>query len=402
MNIHEYQAKELFRQYGIPVPDGLTAATPEEAESAALRLGGPLVVKAQVQAGGRGQAGGVKLVRTPPEAGNAAAALLGRVLRTRQTGAAGKPVHQVLLEKALDISHEYYLSLSIDSAAEQVALVASGEGGMDIEEVAAGRPERICRVNIDPFIGLRAYQLLELAGAIGIPPSLKRQFTSIGLALYRLFTEKDCAMLEINPLALVENGEGKPALVALDAKAGFDAGALFRQPDIAALRDRAQEPPLEARAFDAGLNYVSLKGNIGCLVIGAGLAMATMDAIKLFGGEPGNFLDCGSNSKTEDSREAFEIILAEPGIEGILVNVFGGITQTDLVAAGVIEALRRHREQLPVVVRLEGTGSAEANRLLLDSGLNVQLAGSLTEGAEMIMKLVASQKGRKSRPGAML
>ena len=394
MNIHEYQAKELFRQHGIPAPEGRLATTPEEAARAAVELGGgPVVVKAQVHAGGRGKAGGVKLVRSPAEAASFAAGLLGRELRTGQTGGEGKPVHKLLLESASDIRHEYYLSLSIDAALGQIALVASSEGGMDIEEVAASTPDKIRRINIDPFIGLRAYQLYDLAGAIGVPPALGKSFAGICLALYRLFTEKDCSMLEINPLALAAGKAGEEKLLALDAKAGFDDGALFRQPGIAALRDRAQEQPLEARAFDSGLNYVSLKGNIGCLVIGAGLAMATMDAVKFYGGEPGNFLDCGSSSRAEDAREAFEIILAEPDIEGVLVNIFGGITQTDKVAEGVIAALRDSKTRLPVVVRLEGTNSAEANRLLLESGLNIELAGSLTEGAEKIMRMVGQREG---------
>ena len=389
MNVHEYQAKELFRAYGIPVADGLPAGTAEQARAAAERLG-PCVVKAQVHAGGRGKAGGVKRADTPAEAEAAAAALLGSTLVTKQTGPAGKPVAAVYLEKACAVARELYFSILIDPACACPVAVASAAGGMDIETVARETPERVLRAEIDPLTGLCGYQCWALADGLGLEGGEKKAFVRCALAAWRLFSEKDCALLEINPLAVTPEG----GLLALDAKLDFDSSALFRHPEIEALRDRGQEQPLEARAFDAGLSYVSLEGDIGCLVVGAGLAMATMDAIQYFGGSPANFLDCGSRTAPEDACEAVNIILAEPRVRGVLVNIFGGITQTDRIAEGILAAARTKEAHIPLVVRLEGTNSDRANELLRQSGLDVHPASSLTEGAGLVLELVRQREER--------
>lgn len=384
MNVHEYQAKALFRTFGIPVADGLPAETPEQAYQAAETLAGPVVVKAQIHAGGRGKAGGVRIAETPAEAEAAACSLLGSLLVTKQTGPAGKAVHKLYVEKAVRAIRELYFSILIDPAAGCPVIVASICGGTDIERVANESPERVLRMEIDPSAGFCGYQGWELADALDIPQELKNDFIRLVKNAYCLFCEKDCALLEINPLAITaDNG-----ICALDAKLDFDSGALFRHPDITALRDRSEEQPLEARAFDAGLSYVSLDGDIGCLVVGAGLAMATMDAIQYYGGKPANFLDCGSRTAPEDACEAVNILLSEPRVRGVLINIFGGITQTDRIAEGILAAARTKQPHIPLVVRLEGTNSEKANVLLRDSGLDVHLASSLTEGVQKILQLV--------------
>ncbi|WP_138311628.1 MULTISPECIES: ADP-forming succinate--CoA ligase subunit beta [unclassified Clostridium] len=389
MNIHEYQAKTLFKSYGIPVQEGRLAWTPGEAYEAALELGGLVAVKSQVHAGGRGKAGGIKLVKTPEDARAAAAELIGKTLVSRQTGPAGKLVRRLWIEKGTDIVKEYYFSIIIDSAEGQIVLVASEEGGMDIEDVAANHPEKIIRTYVEPGIGLRTWQLYTLAEQIHIPAELKKSFVKMAGALYCVFTEKDCSMVEINPLALTGAGE----LMVIDAKVGFDSSGMFRHPELAELRDREEEVELEARAVDLNMNYVSLDGTIGCLVIGAGLAMATMDAIKYFGGEPANFMDCGGSSSPEECEKAFDIILSEEKVKGVLVNIFGGITQTDRVAEGVIASIRKNRPEVPIVIRLEGTNCVIANQMIAESGLGLYTASSLTEGAELIMKLVNRKEG---------
>jgi len=390
MNIHEYQAKELFKPYGVPVQEGRLALTPDEAYQAAKELGGDLfVVKSQVHAGGRGKAGGIKLVKSPEEARTAATELIGKTLVSKQTGPAGKVVRRLWIEEGGALAKEYYFSIIIDSAAEQIVLVASEEGGMDIEDVAENSPEKIMKTYVDPRIGLRAYQLYDLAEQINIPFSQKKNFVKIATALYKVFTEKDCAMVEVNPLALNTDGE----LLVIDAKVGFDSSGMYRHLEIAKLRDRDEEVELEARAVDLDMNYVSLDGTIGCLVIGAGLAMATMDAIKYFGGEPANFMDCGGSSSPEECEKAFDIILSEQKVKGVLVNIFGGITQTDRVAEGVIASIRKNKPSIPIVVRLEGTNCDIANEMISGSDLGLHTATSLTEGAELIMKLVNQKEG---------
>jgi succinyl-CoA synthetase beta subunit len=382
MNLHEYQSKKIFAAYGIPVPAGEVAASADEAKAAAQKLGGNVwVVKAQVHAGGRGKAGGVKVVRDPDAVSAAASAMLGQRLVTKQTSAEGLPINQVYVEQGSDIAREIYLSLTLNREKSRVAVVASAAGGMDIEEVAAKQPEKILSVTIHPAVGLEAYQARELAFGLGFAGAQINEFTAILKALYRLYIEQDASLVEVNPL--IVTGSGK--LVALDAKIGIDANALFRHPELVALRDKSQEDPIEARAAEHDLNYVSLDGDIACMVNGAGLAMATMDIIKLHGGKPANFLDVGGGATAERVTAAFELILANPRVRAILVNIFGGIVRCDVIAEGIIAAVKKVDVKVPVVVRLEGTNASQAREMLGASGLAVTPADGLTDAAGKVV-----------------
>jgi succinyl-CoA synthetase beta subunit len=389
MNLHEYQAKDLFRSYGIPVPAGKVAGSAEDAVAAARELGGAVwVVKAQVHAGARGKAGGVKLVRDPEAVRAAAAAMLGRRLVTAQTGAEGLPVARVYVESGSDIAREIYLSLTLNRERGRIALIASAAGGMDIEEVAQHTPEKILSVNIHPAAGLQAYQSRELAFGLALGTPQVTQFTALAAALYRLYIDKDLALVEVNPLIVTRAG----ALLALDAKINIDANALFRHSELAGLRDASQEDPMERRASEHDLNYVSLDGDIACMVNGAGLAMATMDLIKLHHGQPANFLDVGGGATAERVTAAFELILSNPRVRAVLVNIFGGIVRCDLIAEGVINAVKKVGVKVPVVVRLEGTNADQARAALASSGLTITAATDLTDAARKVVALAAKGK----------
>ncbi len=386
MNLHEYQAKELFRSYGIPVPPGKAAVSAEEAAEAARALGGTVwVVKAQVHAGGRGKAGGVKLAREVEAVRSAAGAMLGTRLVTAQTGPGGLPVQRVYVESGSDIVRELYLSLTLDRERGRIALIASAAGGMDVEEVARHTPERILPVTVHPAAGLQAYQARELAFGLKLTGAQVGEFQSLAAAAYRLYVEKDLSLLEVNPLIVTGSG----ALVALDAKIDVDANALYRQGELAALRDASQEDPMERRASEHDLNYVSLDGDIACMVNGAGLAMATMDLIKLHRGRPANFLDVGGGATAERVTAAFELILSNPRVRAVLVNIFGGIVRCDLIAEGVINAVRKVGAGVPVVVRLEGTNAEKARAALGRSGLAITAAADLTDAARKVVALAA-------------
>ena len=389
MNLHEHQAKDLFRSYGIPVPAGRVAATPNEAVEAAGTLGGSVwVVKAQVHAGGRGKAGGVRLVRSHDEVRTAAADLLGKPLVTQQTGPEGLPVTRVYVEAGSQIAREIYLSLTLNRERSRIALIASAAGGMDIEEVARETPEKILSTTVHPAAGLQAYQARELAFGLRLGGPLIAEFQSLAAALYRLYLEKDLSLVEVNPLIVTRNG----ALVALDAKINIDANALFRHPELAQLRDTSQEDPMERRAAEHDLNYVSLDGNIACMVNGAGLAMATMDLIKLHGGQPANFLDVGGGATSERVTAAFELILSNTRVRAVLVNIFGGIVRCDLIAEGVINAVKKVGVKVPVVVRLEGTNADKARAMLADGGLAITPAADLTDAARKVVALAKEKK----------
>jgi succinyl-CoA synthetase beta subunit len=379
MNLHEYQSKKIFSAYGIPVPAGEVASSADEAKAAAQKLGGAVwVVKAQVHAGGRGKAGGVKVTRDFDAVQAAAAGMLGQRLVTKQTGAEGLPINQVYVETGSEIEREIYLSLTLNREKSRVAVVASAAGGMDIEEVAANEPEKILSVAIHPAVGLEAYQARELAFGLGFSGAQIGEFTTILKALYKLYIEQDAALVEVNPLIVTKAGK----LVALDAKIGIDPNALYRHPDLVALRDKSQEDAIEARAAEHDLNYVSLDGEIACMVNGAGLAMATMDIIKLHGGRPANFLDVGGGATAERVTAAFELILANPKVKAILVNIFGGIVRCDVIAEGIIAAVKKVDVKVPVVVRLEGTNAKQAREMLAGSGLAVTPADGLTDAAK--------------------
>ena len=379
MNLHEYQSKQVFSAYGIPVPTGRVAATPEEAVAAADALGGSLwVVKAQVHAGGRGKAGGVKLARDKDAVRAAAQAMLGTRLATIQTGPEGLPVNTVYVESGSAIEREIYLSLTLNREKGQIAMIGSAAGGMDIEEVAAHTPEKITTVNIHPAAGLQPHQCRRMAFALGFTGAQVGEFQKIAMALYRLVMEKDASLVEVNPLIVTKDG----SLVALDAKINIDANAVFRQPALAKMRDTSQEDPMELKASEHDLNYVSLDGDIACMVNGAGLAMATMDLIKLHGGSPANFLDVGGGATAERVTAAFNLILSNPKVKAILVNIFGGIVRCDLIAEGVIIAVKNVGVKVPVVVRLEGTNAEKAREMLAASGLKVTAAADLTDAAQ--------------------
>ena len=387
MNLHEYQAKELFRSYGIPVPPGKVAANPQEAVEVAGALGGAVwVVKAQVHAGGRGKAGGVKLAREIDAVRAAAERMLGKPLVTRQTGPEGLPVEQVYVESGSDIARELYLSLTLNRERGRSAFIASAAGGMDIEEVAHSTPEKILTAMVHPAAGFAAHQARELAFGLGLGGAQIGLFHSLTAALYRLYFEKDLSLVEINPLIVTRAGE----LVALDAKINVDDNALFRHPELAQLRDASQEDPMERRAAEHDLNYVSLDGDIACMVNGAGLAMATMDLIKLHGGQPANFLDVGGGATAERVTAAFELILSNRRVRAVLVNIFGGIVRCDLIAEGVINAVKKVGVKVPVVVRLEGTNADQAREMLAKSGLKITPATDLTDAAR---KVVVAAKG---------
>src|SRR5665213_2926676 len=382
MNLHEYQSKKILASYGVPVPEGRVAASADEAQAAAQALGGKLwVVKAQVHAGGRGKAGGVTLARDTAAVRSAAAGMLGQRLTTKQTGPAGLPIEQVYVESGSDIERELYLSLTLNRERGRIAVVASAAGGMDIEEVAEKTPEKILSVSVHPVAGLQPFQCKQLAFGLGLKGKQIEQFQAIVLALYRLYQERDASLIEINPLIVTKSG----ALVALDCKLDIEANALFRQKDMAALRDPGQEDPMERRASEHDLNYVSLDGDIACMVNGAGLAMATMDLIKLHGGQPANFLDVGGGATSERVTAAFQLILSNPKVRAVLVNIFGGIVRCDLIADGVINAVKNVGVSVPVVVRLEGTNAKEARERLAHSALAIIAASDLTDAAKKVV-----------------
>ncbi|HEX9443855.1 MAG TPA: ADP-forming succinate--CoA ligase subunit beta [Candidatus Binatia bacterium] len=383
MNIHEYQAKELLRPFGVPVPKGRVATTAQEAGALARELGGTCVVKAQIHAGGRGKAGGVKVVKSAEEAEKFAASLLGRKLVTHQTGPEGREVRRLLVEEGLPIERELYLGMVLDRAAGRVTVIASSEGGVEIEEVAQKSPEKILKEVVDPAVGLLPFQCRRLAYALGLHKQAG-PFTALLSALARAFVETDCSLAEINPLVVTRDGK----LIALDAKINIDNNALFRRPEIEALRDLSEEDPKEYEAARLGLSYISLDGNIGCMVNGAGLAMATMDIIKLSGGEPANFLDVGGGATKERVTEAFKIILSDKRVKGVLVNIFGGIMRCDVIAQGVVDAAREIGISLPLVVRLQGTNVDQGRKILSDSGLAITPADTIGEAAEKIVKAV--------------
>ncbi|GAB4283312.1 MAG: ADP-forming succinate--CoA ligase subunit beta [Deferrisomatales bacterium] len=382
MNIHEYQAKEVLKRYGVAVPRGIVATTPEEAEAAARELGTPVVVvKAQIHAGGRGKAGGVKVVRGPEEAREAAAALLGTKLVTHQTGPEGKEVLKVYVEEGCEIDRELYLGMVIDRATGFVTLMASTEGGMEIEEVAANTPEKILKQAVDPASGFMPFHARKLAYGLGLAGDTAKSATKFIAGLYRAFVDTDASLAEINPLMVTKDGQ----VMALDAKMNFDNNALFRHKDLEALRDETEEDPRELEASRFGLSYISLDGSIGCMVNGAGLAMATMDIIKHYGAEPANFLDVGGGASADQVTNAFRLILSDPKVEAVLVNIFGGIMRCDTIAEGIIAAARAVELHVPLVVRLQGTNVELGRQMLAESGLPVITAETMSEAAEKVV-----------------
>ncbi|MHB8536285.1 MAG: ADP-forming succinate--CoA ligase subunit beta [Sulfuricaulis sp.] len=385
MNLHEYQAKALLAEYGIPAPVGRPAFSVAEAVKAAGELGGDTwMVKAQIHGGGRGKAGGVKKATSPETLEKAAAGLLGKRLVTHQTGPAGQPVERLLIEQPCAVTHEFYLACLVDRGLERVVFIASSAGGMDIEEIAARHPQKILKTVADPIAGLQAYQCREIGFALGLKDRQVTALAHLMLSLFHLFNARDLSLVEINPLALTSGGD----LLALDAKIQVDDNALFRQKALEALRDPSQDDPKERQAQEFGLNYVTLDGNIGCMVNGAGLAMATMDLIKLHGGAPANFLDVGGGITTDKAAEAFKLILSDTNVKAILVNIFGGIVRCDLIAEGVIKAVKEVGIRIPVVVRLEGTNVEQGRALLKQSGLTIASADSLTEAAQRAVAAV--------------
>src|SRR5499433_1947632 len=389
MKIHEYQAKELFRRYGVAVPRGILATTPEEAEKAASSLGTPVVVvKAQIHAGGRGKGGGVKLAKSPAEAKILASQILGMMLKTHQTGPEGQKVSKVYVEEGLPIEREFYLGMTLDRATSRLSIMASSEGGVEIAEVAATRPEAILVESIDPVVGLADFQARKLAFGLGLKGESIGKFVAFAKALYRCYVETDASLVEVNPLVLLKDG----SVMALDAKLNFDDNALYRHKDPVEYRDVAEEDPIEAKAKEYDLAYISLDGNIGCMVNGAGLAMATMDTIKLVGGEPANFLDVGGGANKEKVAAAFKLILADPKVKAILVNIFGGIMRNDIIAEGVVAAAKELNLRVPLVVRLEGTNVEQGKQILKNSGLQIIPADNLREAAE---KAVAAARGAR-------
>jgi succinyl-CoA synthetase beta subunit len=382
MKIHEYQGKELLKKYGVPVPRGIVARSPEEAYQAAKELGTDVVVvKAQIHAGGRGKGGGVKLAKSPDEARELAAQILGMNLITHQTGPEGREVRVLLIEEGLPIDKEFYLSIILDRTTGRLVFMASAAGGMDIEEVAAHTPEKIFKETIDPAVGFRSFQARKLAFALGLPSELINQAAKFMQSLYTAYEQMDASLLEINPFLLTKDNR----LIALDAKVNFDDNALYRHKEFLDLRDLNEEEPLEIEASKFDLNYIKLDGNIACMVNGAGLAMATMDIIKLAGGEPANFLDVGGGASQERVEAAFKILLADEHVRAVLINIFGGIVRCDMVARGVVGAAQNLGIQVPVVVRLEGTNVEEGQRVIRDSGLNFTVASGMKDAAEKVV-----------------
>jgi succinyl-CoA synthetase beta subunit len=385
MKIHEYQGKAILKEYGVPVPRGIVARSPEEAEAAAKELGTDVVVvKAQIHAGGRGKGGGVKLAKSPAEAREIASQILGMQLVTHQTSPEGQQVRTLLIEEGLPIDKEFYLGITLDRVTGRNVFMASQAGGMDIEKVAEETPELILKETIDPAVGLRGFQARKLAFGLGIPNELIGQAAKFMLALYDAYEKTDASLVEINPFLLTKDGR----LIALDAKLNFDDNAMFRHKDYAELRDLNEEEPLEIEASKHDLNYIKLDGSIGCMVNGAGLAMATMDIIKLYGGEPANFLDVGGGATRERVTTAFKIILSDPNVEGILVNIFGGIMRCDVIAEGVVAAAREISLNVPLVVRLEGTNVDLGKKIMADSGLPIITADNLADAAQKVVKAV--------------
>jgi len=384
MNIHEYQAKEILQSFGIPVPRGRVALTSDQVERTAKEMGGRCVVKAQIYAGGRGKVGGVRLAKNPEEAMDAGKELFGRLLVTPQTGPKGLIVRRILVEESVEIEREFYLSITLDRNSSRYCIIASAEGGMEIEELAAKSPEKIQTLTIDPFTGLRSYQARKIALALGLKGGLCEDCVKLMLNLYRCCLEKDCSLVEINPLVVTRAGW----LLAMDAKISFDDNAIYRHREYPEMMDYSQIDPLELTAGEFELSYIKLKGNIGCMVNGAGLAMATLDMLKEYGGEPANFLDVGGGASKERVAEAFKIILQDPDVKGVFVNIFGGIMRCDVIAQGIIEAASEVGCPLPIVVRMDGTLVEVGRKLLLESGLNVQYADYLGDGVEKIVKTV--------------
>jgi succinyl-CoA synthetase beta subunit len=385
MKIHEYQGKEILRQFGVPVPRGIAAFTVQEAVEAAQKLGGPVwVVKAQIHAGGRGKGGGVKVAKSIDDVRARATDILGMQLKTHQTGPEGQKVRRLYIEEGADIQKEYYLSVVTDRASQKVAFIASSEGGMDIEAVAHDTPEKIVKVFVDPAVGVTAAQGDELAAGVGMPADSKAQFVDVCTKLYKCYMDTDASLVEINPL----NRDSKGNIIALDAKFNFDSNALFRHPEIVAYRDLDEEDPAEIEASKFDLAYISLDGDIGCLVNGAGLAMATMDTIKLFGAEPANFLDVGGGATPEKVTEAFKIMLKNPKVKAILVNIFGGIMRCDTIATGVITACKAVNLSVPLVVRMKGTNEELGKKMLAESGLPIISADTMAEAAQKVVAAV--------------
>src|SRR5271168_1627259 len=387
MNIHEYQAKQILGRFGVPVPKGQFATTPEEAAAAYTALGQPkAVVKAQIHAGGRGKAGGVKLLNLANDVRDFAAKLLGKPLVTHQTGPEGRVVRRVYIEEASEVARELYLGMLVDRKAGTVSVIASTEGGMDIEEVAAKTPEKIITDPIDPLLGMAPFQARRIAFALGLKDKQVGQFAALLGALYRAFVETDASLIEINPLVVTADGR----VICLDAKISFDDNGLFRHPDIRELRDANEEDPAETEAAKFDLSYVHLDGNIGCMVNGAGLAMATMDIVKIYGAEPANFLDVGGGASTEKVAAAFRILLADKRVKGVLINIFGGIMRCDVLAQGVVEAAEQVKLNVPLVVRMEGTNVVEGKKILAESGMKVITANGMADAAERIVKEIGA------------
>jgi succinyl-CoA synthetase beta subunit len=383
MRVHEYQAKAILARHGVPVPKGEVAFTPAEAAEIAARLGGTVVVKAQIHAGGRGKGGGVKLAKTAEEAERLAHDMIGMTLVTRQTGRAGRVVNRVLVEQGVTIARELYLSIVLDRAAGKPLIMASAAGGMDIEEVAATTPEKIVRAYVEPSVGLAPFEARKVGFGIGLDAAGVNRFVPFLTSLYQAFIASDASLVEINPLLVTVEGE----LLALDAKMDFDDNALFRHPDFRDLRDLAEEDPLEIEASKFSLNYIHLDGNIGCMVNGAGLAMATMDIIKLAGGEPANFLDVGGGANAEQIRHAFQILISDKNVKAVLINIFGGILRCDVLAQGVIAAVQELGVAIPIVIRMEGTNVDEGKRLLKESAMNFTTADSMDDAAKKVVQL---------------
>ncbi len=385
MKIHEYQAKAILREFGVPTPKGEVAFTPEEAKAIAEKLGGGLcVIKAQIHAGGRGKGGGVKLAKNPEEAYEIAKQMIGMTLVTHQTGPEGKKVHKVLVEQGLNIEKELYVGIVVDRGTGKPVVMASTEGGVEIEEVAAKTPEKILKEYVDPSIGLAAFQARKLAYGLNLTGDVAKKAVKFFLALYKAFEAKDASLAEINPLVITKEGD----VLALDAKMNFDDNALFRHPEIVELRDITEENEYEVEASKYDLNFIKLDGNVGCMVNGAGLAMATMDIIKLAGAEPANFLDVGGAANTERVSNAFRLILSDPKVEAVLINIFGGIVRCDMVAEGIVQAAKNVGVNVPIVIRLQGTNAEQGAEILKNSGLNFEVATELKEAAEKVAAIV--------------